>query len=151
MTLECLKDQKHSDLSIRCRHVVFKQEKEEVTYNKLDTFMTKTCANEISTHCGEEEGENAILNCLKEHIADVNFDAKCKRVVIKRIIQQMKDYRLNPRLAKACTNDLPKFCHKFILEKVDSEKDFLEGKVIQCLKDQFVENENKLSFSCKRE
>lgn len=36
---------------------------------------------------------NAIINCLKENKDDADFDPNCKRLVVKRIVQQMKDYR----------------------------------------------------------
>ncbi len=32
---------------------------------------------------------------------DGGFDKKCRKVVTRRIAQQMRDYRLNPRLEKA--------------------------------------------------
>ncbi len=34
---------------------------------------------------------------MQENMDDSNFDHKCRRLVTKRIVQQMRDYRLNPR------------------------------------------------------
>ena len=36
---------------------------------------------------------NAIFNCLKENKDDADFDPNCRKLVVKRIVQQMKDYR----------------------------------------------------------
>ena len=54
--------------------------------------------------------------------------------------------RLRPRLQKACEKDLSKFCQDILLESGDdrdTSKDFLEGKVIQCLQTKFVTDPGK--------
>jgi hypothetical protein len=92
---------------------------------------------------------------LQENRDDANFDTGCRKLVVRRIIQQMKDYRLNPRLQKSCRQDLPKFCSHLLLPedkdayKEHSERDFLEGRVISCLKDSFAQGK-PLTKPCQR-
>ncbi|TRY79671.1 hypothetical protein TCAL_13427, partial [Tigriopus californicus] len=152
-TLECLKSQPHEDLTPSCRQVVFRQEKEEVMMNSLDHTLTKVCGNEIKTHCSETNGEpNAILNCLKENQSSLNFDRACRGLVIQRIVQQMKDYRLNPRLQQACARDLPDHCaHVMLVEEKKMADDFMEGKVIECLKDRLRSQRDTLTVPCQKE
>jgi hypothetical protein len=80
---------------------------------------------------------------------DTGFDLKCRRVVVRRIIQQMKDFRLNPRLQKACRNDMSKFCAELFVPANGESPHFLEGKVIDCLKREYVKEDNKLTEACK--
>ena len=62
------------------------------------------------------------------------------------------DYRLRPRLQRACAMDMKKFCGEVLLnDKRDNTKDFLEGSVIQCLQAKFVEDSDLLTPPCKRE
>jgi len=84
----------------------------------------------------------------------VNFDRNCKLIVSRRTRQQAKDYRLRPRLQKACEKDLSKFCQDILLESGDNRdtsKDFLEGKVIQCLQTKFVTDPDLVSPQCRHE
>ena len=119
--------------------------------NTIDPILTKYCASEIKTHCKDTQpGPNSVLNCLKENKDAVNFDHSCRKIVVRRIIQQMKDFRLNPRLQSACSSDLPKVCANVILGDLQ-EDDFLEGKVIECLKDQYRNDHDKLSKLCSKE
>ena len=63
-------------------------------------------------------------------------------------------YRLRPRLQKACEKDLAKFCQDILLEagdNRDTSKDFLEGKVIQCLQTKFVTDPDLVSPQCRHE
>lgn len=53
----------------------------------------------------------------------------CRKIVIKRMVEQNSDYRLNPRLKMACVRDIPKFCSLVIAENKDSTE--FEGKVRQ--------------------
>jgi len=60
----------------------------------------------------------------------------------------MRDFRLNPSLRKSCAKDIPKFCGDVPLE---GHEDFFEGKVIECLREQAIQRESRLSSSCQRE
>ena len=76
----------------------------------VDYVLLNGCKHEIKSHCPTQNEINGILNCLREAKKDANFDPGCKRIVNRRIIQHAKDYRLRPRLQKACQMDLQKFC-----------------------------------------
>lgn len=78
-----------------------------------------------------------------------NFDLKCKQVVIRRIVHDMSDYRLQPKLQRACKEDIPKFCARVIYSHKD-EQDFMEGEVIQCLRNKLAKDPDKLTKPCKR-
>ena len=52
------------------------------------------------------------------------------------------DFRLNPSLMKRCKLDIPKFCKDINIEE-DTE---LEGKVIHCLKQEYVRKASILEF-----
>ena len=65
-TLECLKAQKHSELSAQCRSAVFVEQKEEVYINRADGLLMRTCENEISRHChGRQVGFASVYLALK--------------------------------------------------------------------------------------
>ena len=92
---------------------------------------------------------------MVECLTKVNHDDKtalsqqCRRVVHTRQVLADKDIRLNPRLEKNCKNDITNLCFKSIqqfgqsqLENVDSGIS-LDGVIIQCLKDKFVEAQSQ--------
>jgi len=146
--VECLKDQKHKNLTPDCRKLLFKEEAEEAIDNSVDFAVLRGCKREIQEHCNEAD-ESSILVCLKDFKDQPNFDQKCRMIVNKRIVQHMKDYRLNPLLQKACHLDIPKFCHDVLLKKTND--DFKEGEVIECLKEKFSQKNNYLTDSCKNQ
>lgn len=152
-SLECLKKLPHQSISPPCRRIIFRQEKEEIMMNSIDPVIARMCGNEIKTHCSDTNGDaNSILNCLKENQSSLNFDRACGGLVIQRIIQQMKDYRLNPRLQQGCATDLPQHCsHIMLLEEDGMAEDFMEGKVIECLKDRLRKQRNSLTPHCQKE
>lgn len=149
--LECLKELDHNKMSTQCREAVFVEEHEEVLFD-VDHELIIGCKHEIKRHCQSIEQVNGLLNCLKEVKNDANFDRSCKMIVNRRIIQHTRDYRLRPRLQKACELDLKKFCGDVLLNAHrETTKDFLEGQVIQCLQDKVVQDPDSLSDSCKEE
>jgi Golgi apparatus protein 1 len=89
--LECLKNMKPSDLSIKCRKELFQEEKEEAMDNQVDFALIKGCKREIKEHCDEEDPQN-IIKCLKDFSEESNFAAKCRDIIQKRITQCMQDY-----------------------------------------------------------
>ena len=74
-----------------------------------------------------------------------------RHVAVKTIIEKFQDYRLRPRLQKACQMDLKKFCSKVLLrsDKTDLTVDFLEGKVLKCLEAKFAESAELLTSPCR--
>ncbi len=80
---------RHSEISRRCRVVLFKQEQEEVSQvhanvnnritlivfrvqvwqNKVDAVLMGACRNEVARHCpAKDAGPGEILNCLKVRV-----------------------------------------------------------------------------------
>lgn len=74
--------------------------------------------------------------CLQRNRNDLAFDSKCKSVVIRRMIEQNTDYRLNPLLQKSCRYDISKFCADIVAKENKNEQ--LDDKVILCLKVMYV-------------
>ncbi len=152
--LECLKGLDLKKMSALCRQAVFQEEQEEVLIQGVDHQLLIGCKHEIKSHCPQQNEVNGLLNCLKEAKKDANFDRGCKMIVNKRIIQHTRDYRLRPRLQRACEHDLVKFCSQVMLEQdqgKDLSKDYLEGHVVQCLQHKFVEDADLLTPQCRHE
>jgi len=74
-------------------------------------------------------------------------------IVNRRIIQHTRDYRLRPRLQRACQKELKDFCSEVLLQQGDKEssRDFLEGQVVQCLQNKFISDAESISPQCKHE
>ena len=146
--IECLKSQKHKDLSHACKKQLFREEKEEAMNNEVDFALTRSCKREIKEHCPTETSRD-ILRCLKVFSQDNNFDQKCLDIINRRIVQQSRDYRLNPSLQKSCKEDISKFCSKVLL-KYNGEDEFLEGHVVDCLRETALQK-HRLSKKCMKE
>ena len=146
--IECLKAQKHKDLTKTCKKQLFKEEKEEAMNNEVDFALTRSCKREIKEHCPTETSRN-ILRCLKDFSHDNNFDQKCLDIIDTRIVQQSRDYRLNPSLQKYCKEDINKFCSN-VIHNYNGEEEFLEGHVLDCLR-QFALQKHKLTKKCLKE
>lgn len=143
--LECLKANMHL-LRKACQRLLFKRQKIELTDNSVDYSLVSNCKSAITRFCSDVEAKE-VLFCLRDNRDNIAIDKRCRSLVIKRLAQQNSDYRLNPRLKSACERDVPKFCGQLI-DKQQSDEQF-EGRVIACLKKQYVLN--KLSQSCEIE
>ncbi|GIY71110.1 golgi apparatus protein 1 [Caerostris extrusa] len=144
--LECLKNHQ-KELSSSCHKILFNREKEEMIDNSIDYALISTCKPMIKKYCSDTE-LTQILECLKEKRDDNGMERTCRKIVLKRMVEQHSDYRLNPRLKQACIRDIPKFCSSVISENKDATE--FEGKVIGCLKQQYRKNK-KLSRLCENE
>ena len=51
------------------------------------------------------------------------------------------DYRLDPKLAKSCRLDIPKFCSQVVAEHANN-KELFHGRLIKCLKTKFIAKVN---------
>lgn len=56
--------------------------------------------------------------------------------IVKRLFFLLSDFLLNPNIQKFCSRDIIKFCGKLFDEGHHETE--LEGKVINCLKKQFI-------------
>jgi len=147
--LECLKSQRHQDLSRPCKKLLYQEEKEEADDNEVDFALMRGCKREIKEHCADEDVKD-VLRCLKDFSDDNNFDPKCLKIMGKRIIQQSKDYRLNPSLQNSCSRDINKFCSD-VVSRFKDDHEFFEGHVIDCLKQKAIQKHSKLTDQCRKE
>lgn len=70
----------------------------------------------------------------------------CRQVVVRRMVEQTTDVRLNPDLYQACRRDMAKFCSELV-EQMELSSTELNGKLTECLKEQLPTK--KLSATCK--
>ena len=143
--LECLKTNMFK-LTKACQRQLFKNQRIELTDNSVDYSLMTNCKTAINKFCANTDFKE-VLFCLRDAVHQIGMDGRCRSLVMKRLAQQNTDYRLNPRLKSACERDVPKFCAEIIIKHRSDEQ--LEGKVIACLKKQYVLN--KLSQSCEIE
>ncbi|VVC97266.1 unnamed protein product [Leptidea sinapis] len=143
--LECLQTAKIK-LRENCRKALFVVRKQEFTDNGVDYHLMTSCSDMIDLYCHNTE-PTILLDCLKVHHNQPDFDKNCNIVVTNRMIEQNMDYRFNNNLQSACKGDIHKFCSNIILhEPKDVE---LQGKVLYCLKEKF--RESKLEGTCENE
>lgn len=98
----------------------------------------------IRQYCHDTE-KTSILDCLKVHKDEMLFDSNCHLVVVNRMIEQNMDYRFNPRLQEACSQNIADYCTKIVATEKQNEE--LNGKVVNCLKVKF--REGKLTPKCE--
>ena len=53
----------------------------------------RNCKKEIQQHCSNANTSSIII-CLAEFTQELDFDQKCRKIVMKRITQQSFDFRL---------------------------------------------------------
>lgn len=143
--LECLQSQ-HNTLTQECRHALFSVKHSELTDSGTDYVLMNTCQNMIQAFCRNSE-QSQILECLKIHKEETNFDTNCHKVLITRMIEQNSDYRFNPVLQDACQKNIGDYCTEAITHSKKNEE--LNGKVIECLKSKF--REGKLTRKCEKQ
>nr|XP_045603883.1 Golgi apparatus protein 1-like [Procambarus clarkii] len=142
--LECLRDHK-KELTKKCHEQLFAREQEEQMDPGTDVVLVTLCKQMIMQYCHDVNSEK-LLFCLKANKEEPNFDGNCRSIVIRRMVEQTTDTRLDPDLLKACRHDMGKFCNNFFeKEKVTSTE--LNGLVTDCLKKQLPDH--KLSSTCK--
>ncbi|XP_037799147.1 Golgi apparatus protein 1-like [Penaeus monodon] len=142
--LECLRQNKQS-LSGECHKVVFLREEEEQQDPGTDVVLVSTCKQMIQQYCYDIPTEQ-YMSCLKKRKNELNFDPMCRQVVVRRMVEQTTDVRLNPDLYRACRIDMTKFCFE-LLEKMKKSNTEINGKLTECLKEQLPTK--KLSATCK--
>ena len=144
--LECLRDNR-KDLSEGCKAKLFKRDKINLVDQNVDYALQTKCKNAIQQLC-HVDGEEDVISCLRKHLLETSIEASCRDIVINRIMVQNKDSRLNQGLWKACSKDASKLCQtEFALASDLSQE--LNGRVLKCLKAQFVTN--KLGKKCEIE
>ncbi|GFG30167.1 hypothetical protein Cfor_10154 [Coptotermes formosanus] len=143
--LECLQMNK-PELTGDCHRAIFHVEKQELQDSSVDYTLLTTCKHMIRQFCHEEDKSQALV-CLKRYKDETTFDAKCKVIVVRRMIEQSHDYRFNPLLMKGCHIDISKFCSGVVAKEPQDNE--LDGKVVKCLKTKF--REQKLRPECEQQ
>ncbi|XP_012945019.1 Golgi apparatus protein 1 [Aplysia californica] len=144
--IECLKNHKRK-LSSSCHKMIFKRQQEEAQFGDY-TFL-HVCKKMIKTYCRLDASEPELMDCLKEHKDNFDFDEHCRKIVIQREVEESEDYRLDPHLQKACRLDIRKHCSKVLKDVKNGEE--MDGRVINCLKKKFTLKDKVLTKDCEHE
>ncbi|XP_027200699.2 Golgi apparatus protein 1 [Dermatophagoides pteronyssinus] len=143
--LECLKSN-IIRLKRACQHRLFRKQYIESMDNSVDYSLLSMCKIAIDKYCILSDLHDVIY-CLRDHRNDPSMGHNCRSLVLKRLAQQNQDYRLNPRLKSGCRIEIHRHCSNIIRESKTNE--LLDGKVIACLKQQYLHN--TLSQTCEIE
>lgn len=158
---ECLKNNKEK-LSNKCGALLFEDLEIEAENPAVDYFLVRACKPLIKAHCSTATNMANVIPCLVALKDDPQMSNQCKTAVKARQLLAAENIRLNPKLSKACHQDIREVCPtefgamKQLVSELKSgmngDKDELfEGKVISCLKNQFVKQQaakdNKLILS----
>ncbi|XP_075212772.1 Golgi apparatus protein 1 [Lycorma delicatula] len=143
--LECLRLKK-KELSPECHRHIFAIELHDLADSSSDYALLNGCKQMIMVYCSHTD-LSQVLPCLKKYKDEPQFDQRCKKVVIHRMIEQSTDYRLNPALQNGCKIEIRKYCFDVINKESPNME--LEGKVIKCLQLKFIKR--KLSLECEQQ
>lgn len=124
--LECLATQKNK-LSDQCHKQLFKVRHQEFQDSSTDFMLLNSCRSMIRQFCYDVDRAQA-LDCLKNNKDQVAFDAKCKNVVIRRMIEQNTDYRFNGALQSACSKEIADHCSEVsnLYQQISQRNDLLK-------------------------
>lgn len=103
------------------------------------------CREMIRQYCRKETDHRDALDCLKIYKDELLFDRQCHLVVVNRMIVQNLDYRYNPKLQAACSDNIAEFCTPIVAKARRNEE--LNGKVVECLRTRF--REGRLTEQCQ--
>ena len=143
--IECLKSNMIK-LKKSCQRQLFRKQYIELVDNSVDYSLLSICKGAIEKYCYSSD-MSEILFCLRDHIRERGIGNNCHSIVLKRLLQQNKDYRLNPRLKSGCKKEIKKYCADVIIKRKPDE--LLDGAMISCLKKHYLLN--LLSQSCEIE
>ena len=144
--LECLRTNQ-KQLSKPCFVKLFKREKLNLVDQGGDYNLQTKCKNAIQQFC-HVDSDLDVVSCLRKHLLEPSLEMSCRQIVINRIMMQNNDARLNPSLWRTCIKDIGKLCRSEY-EKFEEADEEFNGRVLKCLKEQFVKNQ--LSKQCEIE
>lgn len=142
--LECLR-RNRANISADCHRRLFVREQEELQDPGTDVVLMAACRMMVDRYC-HDVGSEKLLGCLKSNKEMANFDSGCRLVVMRRLVEQTTDTRLNPELLRACRHDMAKFC-SVLFDRANASSTELNGLLTECLKEQLPAR--KLSTSCR--
>ena len=143
--LECLKSNL-AKLKKACQHQLYRKQYIELVDNSVDYSLLSICKGAIDKYCFTVDLHD-VLYCLRDHRRDHGIGNNCRVLILKRLLHQNQDYRLNPRLKGGCKKEIKKYCSEIIINR--NPEELLDGKVISCLKKQYLLG--LLSQSCEAE
>lgn len=134
--IECLKA---NILKLRraCQRHLFHKEHIVFADNSVDYPLLSLCKTAIDKYCAGYE-LHEVLYCLRDNRREPGVSPNCGSLLVRRLSRQNQDYRLNPRLRKGCHKEIGQYCSKVVAQS--SPDELLDGKVIACLKKQYLFN-----------
>ncbi|CAF5135820.1 unnamed protein product, partial [Rotaria sp. Silwood1] len=82
----------------------------------LSEQFRKHCNDEITSHCSTKRSKASVIQCLanlvlQDVIKKTNqIKENCRNELKIELLQRSESINLDPLLAKACRNDIQKFC-----------------------------------------
>lgn len=143
--IECLKNSL-IHLTRACQRKLFHNQYIELQDSSIDYPLLSNCKSTIDKYCASSDLQD-VLYCLRDHRNEIGVAQNCRSLIVKRILVQNKDYRLNPRLKNGCKKEIHKHCSSILIGSNSNE--LLDGKIIACLKKQYLLN--TLSQVCEAE
>ncbi|CAF3645191.1 unnamed protein product [Rotaria sordida] len=141
--LRCLiKNKNNQKMDFRCKTNI---EHYQIMSLKDEAFLSEQfrqhCDQEITSHCSTKKTKASVIQCLANLVLqDVRkkqnqINENCRNELKIELLQRSENINLDPLLAKACQNDIRKFCSSRLAGN---------AQIIDCLKT----NHNKVSETC---
>ncbi|PAA72965.1 hypothetical protein BOX15_Mlig023539g1 [Macrostomum lignano] len=148
----CLRERMHDDdFDKRCRRVIYKRLRVQQTDYELNPELKRACRRDITKYCSKElksAGDNrfkstqdqlqdTVMQCLRRVSTEGKqpLRQRCHRYLRDILFEYNMNYRLEPRLARACKPVVQQLCQE---EAADAEPETGAGGsllgVTECLK-----------------
>uniref|UniRef100_A0A915DY09 Golgi apparatus protein 1 n=1 Tax=Ditylenchus dipsaci TaxID=166011 RepID=A0A915DY09_9BILA len=142
------------NLDASCKAMVFAREKIEAMDNTFDDELQKSCKYDIGKFCSGQEGEK-VLDCLSNSKIVRLLQKGCQRVVQERMLERVKDDRLNPGLLDACKVEAKQHCPKDLenMNRAGFSEKQSASSVASCLRTKYSQFSGSISLNpmCKEE
>lgn len=151
----CLRERMHDDdFDKRCRRIVYKRLRVQQTDIELNPDLRRACQPDITKHCSsvlktvsddrfkssQEQLHDTVMQCLRRVNSRANSEGaalrpKCHAYLRDMLFEYNMNYRLDPRLARACKPVVEEFCVEEVAEaKPESGASGSLLGVTECLK-----------------
>lgn len=79
---------------------------------RVDPVLRRACKQVVDAACGEVTGgEGRVMSCLVEKLGTAFMTEECEAAVVQIQYFVARDFKLDPRLYRACREDAVNFCH----------------------------------------
>ncbi|KAG1681674.1 Golgi apparatus protein 1 [Nymphon striatum] len=142
--LNCLKSHRdNEDMDAKCRREIVRRMILQNKDYRLSPTLQKSCVRDIPKFCShvkgiaekEEEYEGKVILCLKDQYRKHRLSRECELEIKHLIKDAALDYRQDPILVKACSDEIKEMCSG------DKAKSLAPGSVEECLKIKFKNKE----------